>query len=289
MIIQKINWWLWNQMFQYAYVKALSLRMQTDFLLDLHEYDHYFRPYELEVFDIDKNYAKLSNIPRYERLHSSNKYINFLYFKLQWLCKECNPHHHSERNLQYNEKLLSIVDGYIDWYFQTEKYFIDYENEIRSDFIFVPPPSKQNQQTIDMINWCNSVSIHIRRWDYLKGNNPNFHGTCSLDYYHRAIDLIVSKIADPVFFVFSDDIDRVKDNLKIDNTHYIDRNTAETNYEDMRLMSECKHNIIANSSFSRWWAWLNSNPDKMVIAPERRFATDNLNYQNIIPASWIQI
>ncbi len=277
-------------MFQYAYIKALSLRTGQDFMIDIHEFQTYkLHKYCLEFLTIKKNYAKTSEIPRYERLYSTNRYIQFLLIKLRWICKAINPSHYTEKQFNFDQDFMDVVSWYIEWYFQTEKYFIDYEDEIRSDFVFVLPPSQKNWEMIQVIAWCNSVSIHIRRWDYLQGNNPNYHGICGLDYYHRAIDIITSKIDDPVFFVFSDDIERVKDNLKIDNAHYIDRNTAETNYEDMRLMSHCQHNIIANSSFSRWWAWLNNNPDKMVIVPQRWFADEKRNSKDIIPTTWVKI
>ncbi len=289
-IIIKLQWWLWNQMFQYAYVKALSLRNKQDFKLDFFEYKTYFRPYELEIFDIEKNYASKKQTPFYENLYSKNKYIWYLLTKFKNICKKLNKKDYIEKQFNFDSDFFNIKFWYIQWYFQTEKYFIDFENEIRKNFEFIIPPSKKNQKTIQIINNYNSVSIHIRRWDYV--TNPkanNVHWTCSLAYYQKAIEVIKTKINNPVFFIFSDDIKWVKDNLKIEKAYYIDWNNADKNYEDMRLMSLCKHNIIANSSFSWWGAWLNKNQEKIVIAPNKRFNDNKKNYCDIVPQKWIKI
>ena len=102
---------------------------------------------------------------------------------------------------------------------------------------------------------------------------------CSLEYYQNAIEEVVSKVENPTFFVFSDDIAWAEQNLKIAYPIiFVGHNDADKNYEDLRLMSECQHNIIANSSFSWWGAWLNQNPSKIVIAPQSWFATTQRNY-----------
>lgn len=278
----KVQWWLGNQMFQYAFIKALSLRNKKDFSLDISEYKTYFRPYELEIFNIEKKYANKNELPFYESLNSNNKYIDFIFNKIKWVLRSLNKNHYIEKQLSFDKKFLDIESWYIEWYFQTEKYFKDFENEIRKDFNFLIKPSKKNHDTIDIIKKCNSVSLHIRRWDFLK---HNFHNVCSIDYYKKSIELIKSKIDNPIFFIFSDDINWAKENLKIpDKNYYIDWNNADTNYEDMRLMILCKHNIIANSSFSWRWAWLNSNNDKIVITPKKRSKANN---NDRIPEKWL--
>lgn len=259
-------------MFQYAFAKALWLRTWKQFALDISSYRNYFRPFELEIFDIQKSYATKEQLPRYERLISSNRYVNHIYFKIRECAKKYNKHYHIEHNLKFDKKLLTISNGYIEWYFQSEKYFLDYTDEIKKDFTFRHSPSPKNQKIIDSIQQTNSVSVHIRRGDYLRGNNLNYHGVCSLDFYQKAITYIQSHIPDAQFFFFSDDIQWVKQNLKTGNTNdiYVDRNTWNKSREDMRLMSLCKHNIIANSSFSRRGAWLNQNAEKIIIAPKNR-------------------
>lgn len=288
MIIQKLIGWLWNQMFQYAFIKALSLRNKTDFKIDIHWFEKYkLHKYCLEFFNIEKNYSLKNEIPFYEMFNSDNKYIIIF----RWIFKKINKNHYIEKQFNFVQDYLNIKKWYIEWYFQTEKYFKDYKNEIRKDFEFIIKPSEKNQDIIKIIENCNSISLHIRRWDYI--SNPianNFHWTCNLDYYKKAVEIINSKINNPIFFIFSDDISWVKENLKIEEQKYfIDWNNADTNYEDMRLMSLCKHNIIANSSFSWWWAWLNNNKDKIVIAPKKWFNDDKIDYSDIIPNSWLKI
>lgn len=288
MIIQKIIWWLWNQMFQYAYIKALSLKNKTEFQIDINSFKKYkLHKYCLDFFSIENKYSNKNKIPFYEKINWNNKYIVFL----KIILKKINKKHYTEKQFNFDQEFLNIKSWYIEWYFQTEKYFIDFENEIRKDFEFIIDPSKKNKKTIELINNCNSVSLHIRRWDYITNSNANsFHWTCNLEYYNKAIDIINKKIDNPIYFLFSDDIEWVKENLKIKSkSYYIDWNDSDNNYEDMRLMSLCKHNIIANSSFSWWWAWLNKNKEKIVIAPNKWFRNKDINYSDIVPGSWLKI
>jgi hypothetical protein len=277
-------------MFQYAYVKALSLRNKQDFKLDISWFEQYkLHAYGLELFNIEKRYASNRDIPLYEKFSSNNKYIDYWRLYVKWLLKRLNPVHHLEKQFNFDKKFLTI-SGYIEGYFQSEEYFLDYEDEIRKEFTFRHPPSPENQKTINTIQITNSIGIHIRRGDYLKGNNINYHGVCSLEYYQQAIAYMRSKINNPQFFFFSDDIQWVKENLKTWNNNdiYIDWNIWDQSREDMRLMSLCKHNIIANSSFSRRGAWLNNNKEKIVVAPSKWFANKELDSSNIIPSNRIR-
>ena len=113
------------------------------------------------------------------------------------------------------------------------------------------------------------------------------HGTCSMDYYFRCIEYLASTIKDPHFFIFSDDPKWVRDNLKLPYpTTIVDHNGVEKDYEDLRLMTQCKHHIIANSTFSWWGAWLCENPKKMIFAPQKWFVTDEPNTGDLIPEGW---
>lgn len=299
MIIIKLKWWLGNQMFQYAYIKALSCRTGDNFKLDLSFLQRMWKwyikkdfknmdliNYELYMFDNEENFSLRQDLPFSEKFH--NKYIDFLVRKIYSYLPFTKIY--QEKWLQFQESFLKIRQWYIDGYFQSEKYFQDFKNEIRKDFIFTPPLSSKNQEITEHIKSLNSISVHVRRWDYMSEKNKSLYGTCDLDYYKRAIRIIQEKINSPVFFFFSDDIEWVKENLQVENnSYYIDWNTGEQSYEDMRLMSLCKHNIIANSSFSWWGAWLNNNKEKLVIAPEKWFNSDTINYKDIVPETWIKI
>ena len=130
----------------------------------------------------------------------------------------------------------------------------------------------------------------MRRGDYVSNKKTNsMHGVCSLDYYRNAIKTILKRVENPVFFVFSDDIAWVKNNLVIDAPNvFIDHNSCMESYNDMRLMSLCQHHIIANSSFSWWGAWLGTNSNKIVIAPKQWFAHTK-STDDLIPVAWLKL
>jgi len=135
------------------------------------------------------------------------------------------------------------------------------------------------------------VSLHIRRGDYVSNRSTlEIHGVLGIDYYVRALNLMEEKVKEPQIFVFSDDIPWARDNLKTNlPLQFIDHNGVEKNYEDLRLMSNCKNHIIANSSFSWWGAWLSSNSEKIVITPMNWFNQSNMDTRDLIPVSWYRI
>jgi hypothetical protein len=115
------------------------------------------------------------------------------------------------------------------------------------------------------------------------------HGACDVDYYDRCVKRLTERVKDPHFFVFSDDPQWSRDNLKLEYPAvYVDHNDMEHGHEDLRLMSQCKHNIIANSTFSWWGAWLNNNRDKVVFAPKKWFVRANKNSDDIVPLNWLR-
>ena len=139
---------------------------------------------------------------------------------------------------------------------------------------------------LKQIKESNAVSLHVRRGDYLL---HDVHNTDKLEYYTKAMTYLESKVDNPTYFMFSDDIEWVKQNFRSQHKMiFVDFNDAKTNYEDIKLMSNCKHNIIANSSFSWWSAWLNTNPNKIVTAPQVWFNGDMYDYTDLVPKSWIR-
>ncbi len=288
MLVQKIAWWLGNQMFQYAYIKALSLRIKQKFMMDVSIYNYYFRPFELEVFNIEKKYATRSDIPFYEQLYFRNRFLNFVFIKIKSICKRLNKNHFFEKNLKFNNMFCTIKNWYIEWYFQSEKYFKDFEKDIRKDFVFNLSLSQKSRNIREKIQNSNSVSIHIRRWDYLQWNNLQYHWICWKSYYTNSIKYINRHIKNPTFFFFSDDIAWARKHFNDENVYFIDWNTWKDSRQDMQLMSLCKHNIIANSSFSWWWAWLNKNKNKIVIAPKKWFINKKINSYDIFCNTWIR-
>jgi hypothetical protein len=183
----------------------------------------------------------------------------------------------------FDKKYHHSTGNYFIGFRQSEKFFPGIRKILLSDFSFSLPLDKESAKVIEKIRKTQSVSIHIRRGDYVQKKSIFSHSLAltPLEYYKKAIKYIEFHLSNPTFFVFSDDIPRVKKNLDIQQANFIDWNIGEDSYKDMQLMSQCKHNIIANSSFSRRGAWLNQNPNKIVIAPKSRFY--NRKNKDIVP------
>jgi hypothetical protein len=289
MIISHIIGGLGNQMFQYAAGRALSLDWGEPFKLDISRFEGYglHQGFELQrVFNCAADIATEAEVrsllgwqfpPAIRRVvaRPSMSVLRRQNFVVE-------PHFHywaGIKQIPYN--------SYLAGYWQSESYFQSQAATIRADFAFKLPLTDQNIALTTQIKQVNAVSLHIRRGDY--ANNPKTtatHGLCSLDYYRAAMQHIAERVQSPYFFIFSDDIAWVKKNLAINFPHqYIDHNQGAESYNDMRLMSLCQHNIIANSSFSWWGAWLNTNAHKIVVAPKQWFA-NTTNVADLIPSSW---
>ncbi len=290
MIITKIIGGLGNQMFQYAVARDLALRHGNSFKVDIAAFDHYSLHQGFELNRIFGNVAPIVDKPEILRILG--------WQALPWVRRYLSHHRFSkfrsqafvqEPGLDYWPAINNVPENcYLSGYWQSASYFNQSEAAIREDFSFVIPLSKENQAIADVMAGCSAVSLHVRRGDYVANAVTNaHHGTCSIAYYESAIKYITERVTDPVFFVFSDDIDWVKSHINISNkAHFIEHNKGQNSYCDMQLMSLCKHHIIANSSFSWWGAWLGSNPEKIVIAPQQWFA-QSATPDGLIPASWI--
>lgn len=181
-------------------------------------------------------------------------------------------------------------DSFCVGIWQSEKYFLDQNETIRKDLELKAPLSLNAETQLVKINNSNSVSLHIRRGDYVVNSLPNKkHGPLSSEYCDKSIRHILTLNPDSTFFIFSDDMKWVKNNLKIDYPKFYISNDNITDCEELILMSKCRHNIIANSSFSWWGAWLNTNKEKVVIAPKKWFNVENINTDDLLPHSWIQL
>ena len=281
-----------NQLFQYAFARALEYRSGSPVKLD----DSFFEGQNKRVLCLDNFNTKYQIASKAEVEKSLILKSSFLERALNFYSNK------NEKNSLCIEKSFLFDDvffskkhkTYFRGYWQNEKYFKGIEDIIREELSIKHPASVQNSLLIDEIKANrNSVSLHVRRGDYISEAQTNkFHGVCGFDYYNDALDVLKARVGEFNLYIFSDDISWVKDNFEYScNTIFVDWNNESSNYEDLRLMSLCKHNIIANSSFSWWGAWLNQNPNKIVIAPKQWFADPitNLEIQDIIPKSWITI
>jgi hypothetical protein len=288
MVVFQLMGGLGNQMFAYAAGQAFAERTKLPISFDFDcPYPHVKYEYALDIFNIDRNFASRKDL----RLLKPKKGIERRVLKAlgrntkRYLIKE-------KKEFTFDDSFFSIADNaYVSGFFQSEKYFSTITSTIRSAFSFKAVPDSDNATMLKAISSCNAVSIHVRRGDYVNVvKTKNTHGACSLEYYQQAIDYIASKVTDPVFFFFSNDIPWVKENIQTKHPHqFVDFNSGSKSYEDMRLMSHCKHHIIANSSFSWWGAWLNENPNKFVIAPKQWMNDPAIQTPDLLPASWIKM
>jgi glycosyl transferase family 11 len=289
MIIVKLCGGLGNQLFQYALGKSLSIASKLPLKLDINAFKKdTLRKYYLNNFTINEELATQKEIVVFKNnifLKAINKLTKNKFHYLNHIV--------NEKNICFEPQILKIKKKvYLDGYWQTEKYFKDIENILKKEFVLKTPLNAKNKKTLERISVSlNSVALHIRRGDYVNNTaTSQFHGNCSLQYYQNAINLISEKIKDPHFFIFSDDIPWVKENLKSKYPmYYLDNNPPEKGYEDLRLMSGCKHFIIANSSFSWWGAWLAENKNKIVIAPKKWFNDTSIDTKDLIPETWLKI
>jgi hypothetical protein len=283
-ITVKLSGGLGNQLFQYACARNIAENNHTDLKLDTSFYDTNENPqlsYGMDYFN------KNASIATKKELLPHSGFVSQSIFKI------LKPKRYiQEKHFEFDPTIENLKDGsYLDGYWQSENYFKNINQIIKKELTLVEPLVGRNLNMANRIKSCESVSIHVRRGDYVTNGKTNtLHGICSPEYYETSIKLIKQKIGDPVFFIFSDDLEWIH---KYMITGYpqiiVDINKSNDAHEDLRLMSLCKHHVIANSTFSWWGAWLSDNPDKIVIAPEKWFDQYNLNTKDLIPERWVRI
>ena len=273
----KVTGGLGNQMFIYAFYMQMKKHF-SDTRLDLSDMVHYrvHHGYEMHrVFNLPKTEVCINQLLK--------KTLEFLFFKTILERKQ------NGSMVAYNKK-YGWPFVYFKGFYQSERYFSEISDEIRSTFTF--NLNIANTQSLAMMEKIdadeNAISLHIRRGDYLAPEHYNSIGCiCQLPYYQNAICTMNKKLAQPSYYVFSDDIAWVKANIKLPQATYIDWNKGKDSWQDMMLMSHCRHHIICNSTFSWWGAWLNPRKDKMVFCPEKWFSHSETPY--IYPKTWIKI
>ena len=290
MVIVRLIGGLGNQMFQYALGRALAHLNRTTLKLDISAFDTYkLQKYGLDNFRITASVASHDEIKKLVGRTGRGAGV--------WALRNLMRSYYRrsvvrERQFHFDANILRAGPNvYLKGYWQTEKYFKAVEELLRKEFTVRHPPDAQNQKIGAEVRGTNSVALHVRRGDYVTDPSTNrIHGTCSIAYYNEAVETIARKISGPHFFVFTDDFVWAKENLKFDfPITYATGNGPENSYEDLRLMSLCKHNIVANSSFSWWGAWLNQNPAKIIIAPTHWFDRYAADTRDLLPESWIKL
>jgi hypothetical protein len=290
-VITRLNGGLGNQMFQYAAGRALAERLAVPLKIDISEFETYLlRRFELDQFNIDSKMATqeelanfIINPSRFQR-KCSRLAISF--------GLDLNKFAFKEVKFSYDSSFENIrYPMYLNGYWQSEKYFNSAENKLRGEFSLVDKPDEISQKILEEILQSTAISLHIRRGDYITNlSAAAVHGVCPLDYYYSAVRYLTAHVQNPFFFVFSDDPQWAKDNLKIDYpVKFVEGNGTDRGVEDMWLMKSCNHHIIANSSFSWWAAWLNNRQDKIVIAPRVWFLDKKIDTKDLIPEQWHRI
>mgnify|MGYP003599771409 FL=1 len=290
MIISNVLGGLGNQMFQYAAGRALALDRGQAVRLDT----SYFHNYKLhEGFQLQQAFNGPFDIASEGEIDAVLGWQRTPWIQRILSRPRAAPVRKDnlvvEPHFQYWDGIRNVPDDcYLKGYWQSEKYFQAHAATVRADFSFTSPLTGENSVLARKIGQVNAVSLHVRRGDYVK--NPAataLHGVCSLAYYNAAVEYLLSRVNNPIFFIFSDDMAWVKENLALAaTTHHVSHNARA--YDDMHLMSLCKHHVIANSSFSWWGAWLNASPNKIVVAPKQWFARPR-NTQDLLPDAWVQL
>ena len=272
MIVARLQYGLGNQLFQYAFGRYLAHKNNTELKLDITAFEDgkgpQHRRYRLKFFNIRENFATEQDL------------------KNCTLITENRPQYSGE----FQEEYLNYPNNiFIQGWWQSEKYFSEIENIIRQEFTLKNPLEKNSSYWEHKILSADCpVSLHIRRGDYTSYDFRYFMGLPSLEYYKTCLEELKKFFPKMTVFVFSDDLNWVKNNLKFNFTFEFVEG-CENDFEELYLMSLCKHNIIANSSFAWWGAWLNKNPDKKVVAPSPWFWHDSWGGNTLLPQSWTTI
>lgn len=291
MIIVNLKGGLGNQMFQYATGKRLAvsigatLKLDTTFLNKKVSECVTYRNFELTNFHVTEDIATTVEIREVKNL--KNKLIRKLFPGFSG-----NPYV-TEKHFHFDPQILQLQGSrYLEGHWVSEKYFEDITDTLRE--IFIPRSTNQLvQKFADRIQNTNSIAIQIRRGDYVTNAGiTKVHGVLPLDYFYNGIKQIQEQIENPTFFIFSDDIQWCRENLKLSSAVYVEEELSPVHARSsdyLYLMSLCSHFIISNSTFGWWGAWLATKQNKIVIAPQHWFASSDKNTKDIYPSSWIKI
>lgn len=285
MVIVKMSGGLGNQMFQYALYRKIQQTGKA-VKLDLSSFQdkNAFRRFSLDIFPIEYQTANLEECRKLGEC--SYRPVDKIRRKMFGL-KE--SYYQEDLDKGYQPEILEMDPVYLDGYWQCERYFQDIREKILEDYTFPKKISIESSRLQERIKNTESVSIHIRRGDYLDAANYKIYGNiCTVEYYQSAISRMRKLCEKPNFYLFSNDSEWAKEIFgDTEDITIVEEDKERPDYEDMFLMSRCKHNIIANSSFSWWAAWLNQNENKRVIAPVKWF--NNHSVTDVICDDWIRI
>lgn len=284
MVLVNLKGGLGNQMFQYALGRKLSLSNDDTLAFDISglrpKGEDTPRSFALDAFTIEATIAAPQQAVR----------VRYPYGTVSVILEKIRSKILRQHHIGFEPTILRKTGTiYLDGYWQSPKYFDDIRETLLNDFTFSRPLSDAAKTYANSISQ-NAVSLHVRRGDYVF--NPKvakMYGSCSPEYYNRAIAYISERVPNPQWFIFSDDIAWVQKHVQFPASSVFVTDDGLTDVEELWLMSTCAHNVVANSSFSWWGAWLNTNQEKIVIAPAPWFDYDPAFTNTIVPTSWITI
>jgi hypothetical protein len=294
MVIVRTHGGLGNQLFQYAAGRRVSVLKDVPLKLDCARLARGVRLYGLDHFRIAATVATSEEVCSLLRGGPSS--CGRLSRAIFRTTQKCLPperrvvirerHHHCAADLA-----RASGHNYLIGYWQSERYFADIADTLRAELQFVEEPDAVNRSLLDAIASGEAVSLHIRRGDYVSDPRiMRLFGVCSVEYYQRALEAVAGRVQNPHVFVFSDDIPWAKANINFGcPTTFVDHNDPDHAHEDLRLMSRCRHHILANSSFGWWGAWLAEWPGQVVVAPRQWFVSEKHNPQDIVPERWLRV
>ena len=285
MKIVKLMGGLGNQMFQYMFGQYLSKKYNEKIYYDVEFFKHYSESEKLEIRNIELlkfNFdIEIVDYKKYPFLNYNNRKEKFIYLLKGLLSLNRNTFNFvSDSKFTLISKVFSIFfrNNYYIGYWQAYRYILDLEFKLKDSQNLI------NTKVKEKILNSNAVSIGVRRGDYVKLGAI----ICDIEYYKKAINLIYKKLDNPVFYIFSDDIEWWRKNIKLSDKYFFVEANKDTPFENMELMSLCKHNIISNSTYEWWGAFLNKNKQKIVIYPKKwKFYETKKN--KLIPSEWIKI
>lgn len=297
MIISYVFGGLGNQMFQYSYGLAMARKYGVPLKLDILDFSNIssHNGFELQdVFGLSSPIARRSDfieIMGWRGVEILRKFQHKSRYKIFRSSKTVQQ----DLSVGAHENMRKAFDNsYLVGVWQSESYFLQAIDLVREDFHFTGDLGVRNSCLLESIRSKKSVSIHVRRGDYVTNTHANtVHGLCEKDYYQRALSYLAERFDGLNYYVFSDDIAWVKKNIVIPSPiTFVEHNTGRKSHIDMRLMSACTHHIIANSTFSWWGAWLsesNSSDSGVIIAPKKWANRKSKALLEVIPQNWERI
>jgi hypothetical protein len=289
MPIIKIFQGLGNQFFQYALARSLEERHQISCRLDVSWFkeNSKHRAFGLDRFNTKYVVASEEEIYNVKNGIFADRLRNFFFQRTLYLKPYYKQPYFLENLRIYDPNIVKINSRtYVEGYFSSELFFKEIRTILVKELTLRAQPNQRNKELMSRMADEPSVCLSVRRGDFV--NHP-LHDVCGLDYFQEGIAYFKKLLKDPVFYIFSDDNEWVRDHLKISEKHHFITHNYPDYYEDFRLMQCCKHHLIPNSTFSWWAAWISNHPEKKVVAPKIWLKTDEIDYSYFLPDEWVKI